>query len=348
MQAAVLERFGEPLVVKEVEKPEPTDGEVLIRTRAAGICRTDLKVIDGSIPTVETPLIPGHEIAGEVAALGPGVTGVEEGARVTVSLDLACGHCEYCRSEQTNYCANLRRLGFEQDGGLAEFVRVPSQNVIVFPSNVTFEAAATIPDAVGSPYHAVVNRADVRPGHTVAVYGLGGLGLMAVQVAALAGAEVVGIARTPERRELARDFGAGATIDPNDGDVADQLRQLTGGMGVDSFIDLVGIEGSVAQGVRSCRKGGKVVVVGYFVPDFVGSMIRLVYNEVAVLGSRGSTRAELLQATSLVGRGRLQPVIGKRIGIAQIEDGGVASLRDGSVVGRIVVLFDEVAPDEGS
>lgn len=340
MQAAVLEEFTRPLVIKEVEDPEPMTGEVLVRTRAAGICRTDLKVIDGSIPTVETPLIPGHEIAGEVAALGREVTGIDEGARVTVSLDLACGRCEYCRSEQTNYCANLRRLGFERDGGLAELVRVPAENVIVVPPNVTFEEAATIPDAVGSPYHAVVNRADVRPGHTVAVYGLGGLGLMAVQVAALAGADVIGIARTPERRELAQEFGAGATIDPNDGDVSEELRRLTGGIGVHSFIDLVGIEGSVAQGVRSCRKGGTVVVVGYFVRDFVGSMIQLVYNEVAVAGSRGSTRAELLQVASLVGRGRLRPVIGKRIEIEEIEDEGVASLRDGSVIGRIVVLFD--------
>ncbi len=340
MQAAVLTRFGEPLEVQEIDDPTPAPGEVLVRTRAAGICRTDLKVVDGAIPTVATPLVPGHEIAGEVAALGNGVAGVEEGARVTVSLDLACGHCGYCRSEQANYCANLRRLGFEADGGLAEYVRVPAENLIVVSDNVTFEEAATIPDAVGSPYHAVVNRADVRPGHTVAVYGLGGLGLMAVQVAALAGAEVIAIARTPERLELAREFGAAATVDPNEGDISNQLRDLTGGMGVHSFVDLVGIEGSVAQGVNSCRKGGRVVVVGYFVPDFTGSMIQLVYNEVAVMGSRGSTRAELRQAADLVGNGRLRPVIGKTISLEDIESEGMASLRDGSVIGRIVVAFE--------
>lgn len=340
MQAAVLEQFSQPLAVKEVADPAPLPGEVLVRTRAAGMCRTDLKVLDGSIPTVKTPLIPGHEIAGEVAALGSGVTGIQEGTRVTVSLDLACGHCEYCHAEQTNYCANLRRLGFEQDGGLAELVRVPAQNLIAVPPSVTFEEAATIPDAVGSPYHAVVNRAAVRPGHSVAVYGLGGLGLMAVQVGALAGADVIGIARTPERREMALEFGATATIDPNDGKVSDQLLGLTGGIGVHSFIDLVGIEGSVAEGVSSCRKGGRVVVVGYYVPDFVGSMIQLVYKEVAVMGSRGSTRAELHQAVALVGKGRLRPVIGKRITLDQVEDEGVASLRDGSVIGRIVTLFD--------
>lgn len=345
MQAAVLDQFSGPLVVKEVEDPEPKPGEVLIRTRAAGICRTDLKVIDGSIPTVETPLIPGHEIAGEVVALGSGVEGIDGGARVTVCLDLACGHCEYCQSEQANYCAKLRRLGFERDGGLAEFVSVPARNVVVVPETVAFEEAAAIPDAVGSPFHAVLNRAEVRPGHTVAVYGLGGLGLMAVQVAALAGADVIGIARTPERRELAQTLGAEVTVDPSEGDLGERLRELTGGVGVHSFIDLVGIEGSVAQGIRACRKGGRVVVVGYSEPDFTGSMMPLVYNEVAVLGSRGSTRAELLQATSLVGQGRLRPVIGKRISIEQIEEEGIASLRDGSVIGRIVVLFDYKGPN---
>lgn len=341
MKAAVLEEFKEPLVVKEVEDPEPRMGEVLIRTRAAGICRTDLKVLEGAIPTVQTPIIPGHEIAGEVVGLGPGVTGIDEGARVAVNLDLACGVCEYCRSEQTNYCANLRRLGFERDGGLAGLIRVPARNLVEIPPTVTFEEAATIPDAVGSPYHALINRADVRPGHTVAVYGLGSLGLMAVQVGVLAGAQVIGIARTAERRELAREFGAVNTVDPNDGDVSEQVMELTGGIGVHSFIDLVGIEGSVSQAVLSCRKGGRVVVLGYFVPDFVGSMMQLVYKEVAVMGSRGSTPAELRQAMSLVGSGRLRPVIGKKITLDQVEDEGVASLRDGSVIGRIVVVTDD-------
>lgn len=341
MKAAVLEEFKQPLVVKKVADPEPAMGEVLVRTRAAGICRTDLKVLDGSIPSVATPLIPGHEIAGEVIRLGPGVSGIEEGARVTVNLDLTCGTCEYCRAEQTNYCANLRRLGFEQDGGLAELVRVPARNLAVIPPTVTFEEGATIPDAVGSPYHAVVNRADVRLGHTVAVYGLGSLGLMAVQVAVLAGAQVIGIARTPERRELAHQFGAAHTIDPNEGEVSHQVMELTAGTGVHSFIDLVGIEGSISQGVGACRKGGRVVVLGYYVPDFVGSMMQLVYKEVAVMGSRGSTPAELRQAVSLVGSGLLQPVIGKTITLDEVEDEGVAGLRDGSVIGRIVVTFDK-------
>jgi 2-desacetyl-2-hydroxyethyl bacteriochlorophyllide A dehydrogenase len=339
MKAAVLEQFNEPLHVREVADPEPGVGEVIVRTRAAGICRTDLKIIQGVIPTVKTPLIMGHELAGEVVALGPNVRGFEEGARVTVGLDITCGVCEYCRIGELDHCARLVRLGLEQDGSLADFVRVPAANLIEIPPAVSFPQAATIPDAVGSPYHAVLKRADVRPAQVVAVYGLGGLGLVAVQVAVLTGARVIAIARTKERRQLAEELGATWSIDPNDGEISVQIRELTDGLGVHSFIDLVGIEGSVDQGVLSCRKGGKVVVVGYFVPQLTAGMMRLVYDEVSITGSRGSTRADLMEAVALVGQGRIQPVIGAELELDAVN-GGLDRVREGSVIGRAVVTFD--------
>jgi 2-desacetyl-2-hydroxyethyl bacteriochlorophyllide A dehydrogenase len=336
VKAAVLHQFDEPLDLREVPDPEPGPGEVVIRTRSAGICRTDLKIIGGAIPTVETPVIPGHELAGEVVAIGPGVAGVDEGDRVCVGLDITCGICHYCRRGELDHCTNLRRLGLEVDGALAEKVVVPAVNLIPIPDGVTFAQAATLPDAIGSPYHAVMGRAGVRAGHIVAVYGLGGLGLAAVQIAAVAGARVIGIARTQERRELAQDLGATWSIDPRVGEVSEQIRDVTDGIGVDAFIDLVGIEGSVEQGVRSCRKGGKVVVVGYFVPEFSATMMRLVYDEVAIMGSRSSTRAELLEAMALVEQGRVQPVIGAELGLEDVNR-GLDQLRDGSVIGRAVV-----------
>lgn len=336
MRAAVLHQFDEPLDLREVPDPEPAPGEVVIRTRSAGICRTDLKIIGGAIPTVETPVIPGHELAGEVVAIGPGVAGVDEGDRVCVGLDITCGICHYCRRGELDHCMNLRRLGLEVDGALAEKVVVPAVNLIPIPDVVTFAQAATLPDAIGSPYHAVMGRAGVRAGHIVAVYGLGGLGLAAVQIAAVAGARVIGIARTEERRGLAQDLGATWSIDPRVGEVSEQIRDLTDGIGVHAFIDLVGIEGSVEQGVRSCRKGGKVVVVGYFVPEFSATMMRLVYDEVAIMGSRSSTRAELLEAMALVEQGRVQPVIGAELGLEDVNR-GLDQLRDGSVIGRAVV-----------
>jgi 2-desacetyl-2-hydroxyethyl bacteriochlorophyllide A dehydrogenase len=338
MQAAVLEQFNEPLQVREMPDPVPGAGEVIVRSRAAGICRTDLKIIEGVIPTVKTPLIMGHELAGEVVALGGDVRGFEEGARVTVGLDITCGTCEYCRLGELDHCAQLVRLGLEQDGSLADFVRVPAANLVRIPPTVSFAQAATIPDAIGSPYHAVLKRAKVRPGQTVAVYGLGGLGLTAVQVAVLAGARVIAIARTKERRQLAEELGATWSIDPTDGDVSVQIRELTNGLGVHAFIDLVGIEGSVDQGVLSCRKGGAVVVVGYFVPQLSAGMMRLVYDEVSIMGSRGSTRSDLLEAVELVGQGRITPVIGAELELDAVNE-GLDRLRQGSVIGRAVVNF---------
>lgn len=338
MKAAVLEQFNAPLNVTDAADPEPGLGEVIVRTRAAGICRTDLKIIEGLIPTVKTPLIMGHELAGEVVALGPGVRGFVEGARVTVGLDITCGTCEYCRRGELDHCAQLIRLGLEQDGSLADFVRVPAANLIEIPDTVSFAQAATIPDAVGSPYHAVLRRADVQPGQIVAVYGLGGLGLVAVQVAVLAGARVIAIARTKERRQLAEELGAAWSIDPTEGDISVQIRELTGGLGVHAFIDLVGIEGSVDQGVLSCRKGGSVVVVGYFVPQLTAGMMRLVYDEVSIIGSRGSTRSDLLEAVALVGQGRIKPVIGAELELEAVNE-GLDRLREGSVIGRAVVNF---------
>lgn len=338
MRAAVLEEFNQALNVQEVPDPEPGIDDAIIRTRAAGICRTDLKIIEGAIPTVKTPLILGHELAGEVVALGRERDGIQVGARVTVGLDITCGTCEYCRRGELDHCARLLRLGLEQDGSLAELVRVPAANLIEIPSSISFAQAATIPDAIGSPYHAILNRAEVKPGQIVAVYGLGGLGLVAIQVAVMAGARVIAIARTGERRRLAEELGATWSIDPTDGPVSTQIRDLTKGLGVHAFIDIVGIEGSVEQGVLSSRKGGKVVVVGYLVPQLTAGMMRLVYDEVAIMGSRGSTRRELLEAVDLVDRGLIRPVIGAELDLDGINE-GLDRLRDGSVIGRSVVNF---------
>jgi len=336
MRAAVLEEFNQPLNLQEMPDPEPGVDDAIVRTRAAGICRTDLKIIEGAIPTVTTPLILGHELAGEVVALGPGGAGIAEGARVTVGLDITCGICEYCRRGELDHCARLLRLGLERDGALAEFVRVPVANLIEIPPSISFVHAATIPDAVGSPYHAVLKRAGVRPGQTVAVYGLGGLGLIAVQVAVMAGARVIAIARTKERRQLAEELGATWSIDPSEAEVSVQIRDLTQGLGVHAFIDMVGIEGSVQQGVLSSRKGGRVVVVGYLVPQFTAGMMRLVYDEVAIMGSRGSTRSDLLEAVDLVDQGLIRPIIGAELSLDDVNQ-GLDRLRDGSVIGRSVV-----------
>ncbi len=150
---------------------------------------------------------------------------------------------------------------------------------------------------------------------------------------------MIAIARTDERRRRAEELGATWSIDPNDGDVSTQIRELTNGLGVHAFIDIVGIDGSVEQGVLSCRKGGSVVVLGYVVPQLIAGMMRLVYDEVSIMGSRSSTRADLLEAVDLVARGSIQPIIGAELELDAVN-AGLERLRDGSVIGRSVVTFD--------
>ncbi|MET4432955.1 alcohol dehydrogenase catalytic domain-containing protein [Mycolicibacterium sp. 624] len=335
MRAAVLEQFTDPLNVTSLPDPSPRQGQVVIRVRAAGVCRTDIKIIDGGVPSVSTPRIIGHEPAGEVVALGADVTEASIGDRVFVSPDVTCGQCAYCRDGMYNYCAQLRRLGFELDGALAEYMVAPVTSLIPLSEEISYEVGATLPDAVGASYHAVVSRAQVRPAETVVINGLGGLGLCAVQIAALCGARVIAVARNAERRLLAEKLGAARTLDPRE-DLIGQLTSLTSGLGVHSFLDFVGTSDSLDQAVRACRKGGRVVIVGYIAPELRTAPVDLVYREVSIVGSRSSTHAELAAAARLVAEGRITPLIGQTRELVDVND-AIALLRAGSVIGRIVV-----------
>jgi 2-desacetyl-2-hydroxyethyl bacteriochlorophyllide A dehydrogenase len=338
MRAALLTEFGKPLELVEIPVPSPAAGEVLIRTRASGMCRTDLKIAKGFMATVELPRVLGHEVAGEVAAVGAGVDGALVGSRVTSLVDLTCGECEYCRDPASSYCANLRRVGIETDGGHAEFLCVPAANLISLPDSIPFDVASALPDAIGTTYRAIHTRGRVRAGQTVVIYGLGGLGLSGVQIAATAGANVIAVSRTPERRELAASLGASTLLDPNEDDLVESVRRATGGHGADLFVDLVGIEGSVEKAVRCCRKGGRVVVVGYLVPTFEVTTYHLLANEIEILGSRSITREEMQRVVELVADGVLSPVIAENLPLDLVND-TYRRLSEGEITGRPVIVF---------
>jgi D-arabinose 1-dehydrogenase-like Zn-dependent alcohol dehydrogenase len=337
MRAAVLEQFGERPTVRQVDDPTPANNEVILGVRAAGICRTDLRIIDGVFQTVNPPRVLGHEAAGEVVAIGADVRGVSEGDRVGVAIDVSCGQCPYCRVGKLDYCAQLSRIGIERDGGLAQFVAVPASNLIPLPEAVSFEVGATLADAVGSSYHGIVSRANVRPGETVAIWGLGGLGLNAVQVAALVGAsQIIAIARDEGRRARALELGATVALDPRDGDLPERVRELTDGLGVHAFIDIVGTETSLSEALLASRKGGRIVILGYVAPNVVAPTVQMVLKETAILGSRGCTYPELRDAAQLIARGRIQPVIDRVLPLDAVND-ALEALKDGTVTGRVVI-----------
>jgi 2-desacetyl-2-hydroxyethyl bacteriochlorophyllide A dehydrogenase len=335
MRAVVVARYGGSLEVMDRPVPVPGPGEVLIRVRASGLCSTDLHLLTGRMPLGELPRILGHETAGEVAALGEGVAGVSVGDRVTLAVDVVCGRCRHCLAGNTQRCTSLRRIGFERDGSHAEYVAVPAANAIRLPATLADEAAAILPDAVACMYHSLVCQGRVGVGQRVLILGVGGLGIHGVQIARLAGAEVLATSRRPERLRVAEQYGA-VPLNPAAQPLAGAVRDWTGGEGVDVVVDNIGTRASVRDGLALLRPGGKFLVVAYLDEAFEVPSIPLFKAEHEIIGCRGSSRQDLVEVVRLAGAGKLTPVIGARYPLEQI--GAAAErLAGGDLVGRIVL-----------
>ena len=192
MKAALMVEAGKPLVVQDVPKPEIGSHEVLVKVAACGVCHTDLHYIDHGTPTFKKPpIILGHEISGTVAACGSSVSKFQEGDPVLLPAVLTCGSCEFCRRGRENICSNMIMFGNHINGGFAEYVATPAKDILPLPKEMPLADASIIADAVSTPYHAVANRGQVRPGDSVAVFGCGGVGINVVQMSALFGADVI-------------------------------------------------------------------------------------------------------------------------------------------------------------
>ncbi len=248
MRAARYHGPGESLRLEEVPVPQPGLGEALVRVKAAGICHTELHFLSGVLNLGVAPVTLGHEIAGEVAELGPGVTSVRPGDRVIVYYYVGCGVCHWCRTGQENLCdALVAEYGFVSDGGLAEYVKAPARNLVKLPDSLPFEDAATLGCSATTSIHAA-GLARLGPGEVAVVYGFGGVGAALVQYCDLAGARVIAVGRSPAKLQLARDLGAEAAIDATREDVPARVRELTGGQGADAVFELVGTERVHAEG----------------------------------------------------------------------------------------------------
>jgi threonine dehydrogenase-like Zn-dependent dehydrogenase len=298
---------GKPLEVTDVPTPEPQPGEVRVRVAACGVCASDLHILDGSLPTRSAPPVTlGHEPSGVVSAIGDGVTGWQLGDRVIVYAGKACGACNHCLAgAPPEDCMLPLTLGVDYDGAWADEVVVPAYCLVRLPENVPFEIGAILCDAVGTPYNAVVDTGAVRPGERVAIFGVGGLGTHAVQIARMAGAGFVAAVDPIEgARERAVQLGADVAIPP-DGAVP-QLRALTGGEGVDVAFDFVGANQVLKSAVASLARGGRAVVVGVSgEPIKLGPAITFAFFQTRLIGSYGYSRAHLETLVRLVSNGRL-------------------------------------------
>jgi alcohol dehydrogenase len=310
VRALVFEEFGAPPAVRSVPDPVPAADGVVVRVGASGLCRSDWHAWAGHDPGVVLPHVPGHELAGTVAAVGPGVRGWAVGDRVTVPFVCACGRCAQCREGAGQVCLRQTQPGFTHWGSLAELVALDAAdvNLVALPPELPFATAAALGCRFATAFRAVTGVARVRPGEWVAVHGCGGVGLSAVQVAVAAGARVVAVDVSAAALELARGFGAEHVVD-GAGDVPAAVTDLTGG-GAHVSLDALGAAVTCVNSVRSLRPRGRHVQVG-LLPPATGRpeipMELVVAGELAVLGSHGMAAADYPAMLALIAAGRLRP-----------------------------------------
>jgi NADPH:quinone reductase-like Zn-dependent oxidoreductase len=261
--------------------------------------------------------VPGSDVAGEVVAVGDGVTNVQVGDKVIVNPNLTCGECEWCRMGEDSMCQSFGIFGAKCWGGYAEYAKVPARNLIPMPSNLTFEQAAAFPLTFLTAWHMLITRAGLKAGERVLVIGAGsGVGVAAVQIAKLAGAFVIATAGTDEKCEKAKALGADATINHSRENIADKVRELTDGRGVDVVFEHVG-PAVFEQCIRALAKGGRLVTCGATSGPTVTVDLRYFYSrQLALIGSMMGRTSELLTIVRLVGEGKLKPVIDRTFPLA--------------------------------
>lgn len=334
MKAAVVEKFGEPLVVREVPIPTPGPGQALVEIFATGVCHTDLHAADGDWPIKPTPpFTPGHEGAGIVAALGPGVTHLKEGDRVGIAwLHSACGHCEYCLSGWESLCVEQQNSGYSVNGSFAQYALGQADYLGRIPKKLSFVDAAPILCAGVTTYKGL-KMADTRPGEWVVISGAGGLGHVAIQYAKAMGLHVAAVDLGPEKMALARSLGAEITIDAKTQDPAKEIqKQIGGAHGV-----LVTAVSPIAfkQAVGMLRRGGTCVLNGLPPGEFPVSIFDMVLNGYTLRGSIVGTRMDLEEALSFAAEGKVKATI-ETLPLESIND-VFRRLKAGQVNGRVVL-----------
>ena len=331
MRAARLVGFGQPLEVGDAPEPELAEGELLVRVLAAGLCGTDLKLVDGKLPNVTLPRTPGHEIAGEVAHDPTGTH--RDGDPVACYFYESCRRCRLCQLGRTTICRSVVRLGIERDGGLAELVAMPAANAVPLPEGVPLEVAAVAMDSVLTPWRALRERGALEPGESVVVVGSGGLGLNGVQIASDAGARVGVVDVELAARQKAHELGAELAVDPED--VARLVEWSDGG--ADLVLDTSGSAAGFETGVAALRPGGRLVSCGYQPGvKFSFESMRLPLDELTILGSRVGSAQDAADALDAVARGVVAPTVSEVIGLEEVN-AGLRRLRAGEVVGRLAV-----------
>jgi len=342
MKAAVFHEPNKPLNIEEVEIPKTGANEIKVKIAACGVCNTDLHYIDHGVPTFKKPpIILGHEASGIVEEVGFKVKNFKVGDRVLIPPVFSCGYCENCRLGRENICLNMIMLGNHVDGAFAEYICVPSKDCQPLPKELPLEESCIIADAISTPYHAVKNRAQVKPGDSVVVFGCGGVGINVVQMAVACGASVIAIDISDFKLETAGKLGARHTINSSkkaEKELLKEIRELTGG-GADIAIEAIGNPSTIALASAAVKAGGRHCQVGFSPQDAVLNAGRLMFREIEIVGSLGCRPVDYPKIIEMVKTGKiqLQPVVTNKFKLQDI-DKAFDLMRKGEALRSIIVF----------
>jgi alcohol dehydrogenase, propanol-preferring len=338
MKAAVVKAFGKPLVIEDVPVPVPGPGEILVKVRTCGVCHTDLHAASGDWPVKPVPpFIPGHEAAGVVAALGPGVTEFKLGDAVGVAwLHDACLRCEYCETGWETLCEHQHNTGYSVNGGFAEYLVASAPFAARLPANVDFAAIAPILCAGVTTYKGL-KETDTRPGEWVAISGVGGRGHIAIQYAKAMGLKAVGLDIAEDKLKLAREAGADVAVNALAPDAIDRVVQATGGGAHGVLVTAVSTS-AFAQALHMVRRKGTVSLVGLPPGEFPTPIFDVVLKRITVRGSIVGTRRDLDEAIAFTADGKVRGEITRAplTDINAIFD----RMKSGRIDGRMVLDFE--------
>jgi D-arabinose 1-dehydrogenase-like Zn-dependent alcohol dehydrogenase len=305
MKAVRMVEAGKPLELQNIPIPSIGEKDILVRVRAAGICHSDVHYRGGRSAMGKLPITLGHEIAGEIEWTGSQVTTHVAGDRVALHYNISCGDCYYCSTGNEQFCTTVKMLGHHVDGGYAEYVAVPARNAIPLPEEIPFEEGATLMCASATALHAL-RKGRLRAGETVAVFGVGGLGLSAIQLAKAMGAvEVYAVDIQQDKLELASEYNA-IPLDASRCDPVEEIRRHTRGRGVDVALEMIGLQKTMNQTVESLGILGRAVIVGLSREGLeVNPYATLIGHEAEIIGSNDHLLQELPLLVDMARRGIL-------------------------------------------
>jgi propanol-preferring alcohol dehydrogenase len=335
MKAAIIREYKQPLSIEETEKPIPGADEVLIEVEACGVCHSDLHIAEGDwtqlLKIIKHPLIPGHEVVGKVVEKGADATGINIGDRVGVAwIHWTCGKCDMCKEGRENLCSSQVITGAMVDGGYAEFIKAKASHVAKVPASLSSEQAAPLFCAGLTVYRAIKN-ARIKPGDRVAVFGVGGLGHLAVQIACAIGGDVTAVDLSDDKLEFARSLGARRTLNAKTQNVIKEFRSMGG---AHTAIVTSGAKAAYDLAFSSLRGSGTLVVVG--MPSENLSFPAILMREMKIVASATGTREDLREVLEFAASGKVHCQIETRP-LDQINN-VFDQMREGQIAGRIVLV----------